>query len=246
MSEELIGCGGFCQKCKKVHSLKVGGQAKFKALELTEALDELRTINFSDPLNFKFSTDYLFGDARGQMFGVLECRDKDQNSIFLKAFSCQYNGEWLVESWCEPCLDVKSFHDAVDLVDSTIKELGKKIENESDIHKAQELKAARKKISQKHMKEIHSLYKFNNFRGESAGVFDAFVHSRGIPTGTGDCCAPKLLNYAAKQNLKPISIAEFYYGKENKSGKRQHKHFYTSCLERCEPILGFILCGVEE
>ncbi len=28
------------------------------------------------------------------------------------------------------------------------------------------------------------------------------------PSGTGDCCAPKLFNYAFKHNLTPISLAE--------------------------------------
>ncbi|MCM8534965.1 MAG: hypothetical protein NE334_03410 [Lentisphaeraceae bacterium] len=246
MSEESIGCGGYCQKCKKVHSLGVGGQAKLKALELIQTLDDLQTISFSEPSLSKFSTDYLFGNARGQMFGVLECRDNNNVPVFLKAFSCQYNGEWLIDDWCEPCLDVNRFDDAVDLVDDKIKALGEKIQIETDDKKLTELKATRKEISQKHMKAIHSLYRLNNFRGETASIFEAFAYSRGIPTGTGDCCAPKLLNYAAQQNLQPVSISEFYYGKENKSGKRQHKQFYTSCLEKCEPILGFILCGAEK
>jgi hypothetical protein len=49
-------------------------------------------------LNPKFPTDYLFGDARGQMFGVLECADGSGNTVVLKAFSCQYDGEWLVDA----------------------------------------------------------------------------------------------------------------------------------------------------
>jgi len=70
--------------------------------------------------------------------------------------------------------------------------------------------------------------------------------SGNIPTGAGECCAPKLLNYAALNGLKPVGLSEFYWGKENKSGTRQHKQFYPACVEKCQPILGFMLCGAEK
>ena len=59
----------------------------------------------------------------------------------------------------------------------------------------------------------------------------------------GDCCAPKLINFAAKNKLEPISIAEFYWGQENASGSKKHLHFYGSCEEKCGPILGRMLYG---
>ena len=42
------------------------------------------------------------------------------------------------------------------------------------------------------------------------------------PTGTGDCCAPKLLSYAFSRNWKPVSMAECFYGKDSASGNRIH------------------------
>jgi hypothetical protein len=95
------------------------------------------------------------------------------------------------------------------------------------------------------MKGIHELYLLHNFRGEKVGIHTAFCEDRGIPTGTGDCCGPKLLNYAAQHKLKPLGLSEFYYGKENKSGTKEHKKFYPCCKEKCQPILGFMLCGLE-
>lgn len=78
------------------------------------------------------------------------------------------------------------------------------------------------------------------------GIEEAFCEDKGIPTGTGDCCAPKLLNYAARNRLKPIGISEFFFGRENKSETRKHGEFYPSCKIKCEPILGFMLCGLED
>ena len=75
------------------------------------------------------------------------------------------------------------------------------------------------------------------------GSSDSFNQDRGIPVGSGDCCAPKLLNYAAKRQRKPLSIAEFFWGKETHSRDRLEGEFYSSCLDKCQPLLGFMLCG---
>ena len=96
------------------------------------------------------------------------------------------------------------------------------------------------------MKDIHNLYELHNFCGEKKSIYEAFCLPKGIPTGTGDCCAPKLLNYAALKNLKPIGLAEFYWGAENRSGSRQHGEYYSCCENKCQPILGYMLCGLDK
>ncbi|MGY8674438.1 MAG: hypothetical protein ACKVHO_17840, partial [Verrucomicrobiia bacterium] len=67
----------------------------------------------------------------------------------------------------------------------------------------------------------------------------------GLPGGVGDCCGPKLLQHAANTRLKPIGLAEFYWGGPHLSGKRQPGSFYPCCEEKCQPILGYMLCGLE-
>jgi hypothetical protein len=95
------------------------------------------------------------------------------------------------------------------------------------------------------MQEIHAMYRLPNFRGQVVPLPLA-VHPEGnAPTGTGDCCAPKLLGYAAAHNLTPLGLAEFYFGRTNRSGTREHGRFYPSCLDKCGRILGFMLCGLE-
>lgn len=91
------------------------------------------------------------------------------------------------------------------------------------------------------MKDIQALYNLTNFRGETRSLTDIFP-TIGIPTGTGECCAPKLLNHAALNGLTPLGLSEFYFGKESKSGEKQHGVFYPACAEKCQPILGFLLC----
>ena len=125
--------------------------------------------------------------------------------------------------------------------DHRIKELGRAIAAGSGDNAA--LKAERKRLSQSLMKELHALYHLKNFRGETKPLSDFFQHANGIPTGAGDCCAPKLLNQAIGQNLRPRGLAEFYWGATNRSGTRHHEEFHGSCASRCHPILGFMLCG---
>ena len=236
-SASNISASGFCTACGTVHSLNEGNSRK-SALELIHRLETEKCIDDgSDP---KFSTNILFSEARGHMFGVLECADAAGNIVVLKAFSGQYNSEWLADGWVPPILDVNEFHRLSDPVDREIKQLDRLIAE----NKNPELIQKRKALSQELMKQIHGLYQLTNFRGETRPLTDVF--KGGIPTGAGDCCAPKLLNHAALNGLKPLGLSEFYWGRENRSGTRKHGEFYPACAEKCQPILGFMLCGAGE
>lgn len=61
------------------------------------------------------------------------------------------------------------------------------------------------------------------------------------PAGAGECAAPKLLQYAFQNELKPICMAEFWWGESPKSEVRIHEHYYPACRGKCEPILGHML-----
>ncbi|MFT5169564.1 MAG: tRNA pseudouridine32 synthase/23S rRNA pseudouridine746 synthase [Candidatus Omnitrophota bacterium] len=192
----------------------------------------------------RLSLDYLFGEARGQMFGVLECKDQDGAIVLLKAFSSQYNGIWDVDGWVPPLFEVDEFNATISQTDKEIKRLDAIIDDATmNDNERNKLIQKRKSISQNSMKEIHDIYRLNNFNGETKTLHEISLNKRGIATGTGDCCGPKLLNHAAKNNLRPISMAEFYLGQENKSKTKQHNEFYPSCIDKCQPILGFMLCG---
>ena len=90
-------------------------------------------------------------------------------------------------------------------------------------------------------------YRVMNGMGEEMDVKEIFA-SRGLvpPGGTGECAAPKLLNYAFRNGLKPLCMGEFWYGASPSSGEvRQHGRFYPSCTGKCGPLLSWMLRGVE-
>jgi hypothetical protein len=191
--------------------------------------------------------DWLFGPARGKMFGMLECVRTDGTKIFLRAFSGQYNGFWLACGWVPPLFDVDAFQAVSGAVELQIKAIGREIDGEKKFgDKWLALRRERRHLSRQLMKKLHSLYRLTNFRGETAALSDVFLGKTGIPTGTGDCCAPKLLNFAARHQLRPVGLTEFYWGRENQSGTRHLGSYSGSCLEKCRPILGFMLCGLEK
>jgi hypothetical protein len=194
-----------------------------------------------------FSTDYLFGPARGKMFGVLVAEAPGGGQVTLRAFSGQYNGIWKVPGWVGPIFDLNAFHRVHDDEERRIKALGSQINVlQSGSPARAELIALRNNRSRQLMADIHRLYRLHNFCGRTAGLQDIFLPGTGIPTGTGDCCAPKLLHHAAVHDLRPLGMAEFYWGRTTVSGSRQHGWFYAPCRTRCLPILGFLLCGLEK
>jgi len=65
------------------------------------------------------------------------------------------------------------------------------------------------------------------------------------PGGTGDCCAPKLLQYAYQQGLKPLCMAEFWWGATTKTELRHHLNYYPACRGKCKPILTWMLQGLD-
>jgi len=105
-------------------------------------------------------------------------------------------------------------------------------------------KKNRRTYSQSMMVAFLDLYQLQNFKGDRRSILSVFNEDRGIPTGSGDCCAPKLLHAAAKNGLTPLGLTEFYFGRENKSSTKFHKEFYLSCKNKCQPILGYMLCGL--
>lgn len=248
-SDPSIACRGACARCGGEHVFPVG-PAREPALALFRRMEAEGRIDFDVPeadADPRFSTDYLYSDARGQMFGVLVVRDENGNTGVLKAFSGQYNSAWEVEGWVPPLIDVTRFKSDTFEPEQRIKAMGREIVGlPPDSPARQLLIYKRKKASQTLMQEIHAMFRLPNFRGEHVPLPLA-VHGKGnAPTGTGDCCAPKLLGYAALHNLTPLGLAEFYFGRTNRSGSKEHGKFYPSCLDKCGRILGFMLCGLEE
>lgn len=240
---------GPCRDCGVEHALHAG-DARRHCHELMRFLEREQRIDLHarpDEANPRLNTAGLFGEAQGKMFGVMVCRAGDTGTRILRAFSGQYNGVWEVEGWAPPIFPVDAFTRIYTEIEPRIKELGTTIlSTERPSPAWTKLTHRRKQLSRQWMQDIHRLYTLTNFRGEQRPLTEAFAGSGGIPTGTGDCCAPKLLNQAAKEHLLPLGMAEFYWGRENSSRTRRHGRFYPSCDHKCAPILGFMLCGLDE
>lgn len=122
----------------------------------------------------------------------------------------------------------------------------KEIKAEIDIIKSriESLKAQRASMSDELQKWIFSQYIVHNYLGETASILEIFARDGQIPPGgTGDCAAPKLLEYAFRNNLKPMAMGEFWYGKSPDTAVRTQGHFYPSCTSKCGPLLAFMLKG---
>lgn len=93
---------------------------------------------------------------------------------------------------------------------------------------------------------LFSRYEVLNARGEQLSVKRIFAR-RGLvpPGGTGDCAAPKLLQYAYLHGMKPLAMGEFWYGASHSSEVREHGHFYPACLGKCGPLLSFMMEGLD-
>ncbi|MBH0076577.1 RNA pseudouridine synthase [Pseudoalteromonas sp. SWYJ118] len=109
------------------------------------------------------------------------------------------------------------------------------------------LKKRRKTLSKSLQKKLFAQYKFLNANGETTDLNAIFaaLPEHTPPSGAGDCAAPKLLQYAYKHDLKPLAMAEFWWGAAPKSAIRQHKNYYPSCYSKCQPILGHMLKGLD-
>ncbi|MFK7980104.1 MAG: RNA pseudouridine synthase, partial [Saprospiraceae bacterium] len=107
----------------------------------------------------------------------------------------------------------------------------------------QHLKVQRKKKSNGLQQQLFEAYQFLNHRGKAKSL-TALFRDRKRVSGAGECAAPKLLQYAFLHQLKPIALAEFWWGKSPKSEIRKHGHFYPPCEEKCRPILGYMLEGL--
>lgn len=106
-----------------------------------------------------------------------------------------------------------------------------------------ELKQQRKALSRQLQAQMHATYSLTNFSGRSRSLQQ--LMPGGSPTGTGDCCAPKLLHYAATHNLKPLAMAEFWWGASSVNQDKIQGEFYGACAERCQPLMGFLLSGLK-
>lgn len=188
------------------------------------------------------------GLIKGKMFGVLVV--KSQQKL---GYICTFSGKLrdnIYPSFFVPSLfDLATNNNFLNKGMTELSEIGKRIrilelentnENNQDII---DLKEIRRLKSIGLQEELFNQYQFLNSAGLTKNLLDIFkdYNNGKPPSGAGECSAPKLLHYAYKNNMKPLAIAEFWWGKATLSEGKQHKEFYPACKDKCRPILSYML-----
>jgi len=189
--------------------------------------------------------------GQGVMLGSLICLDKSTNqNITLyavsgnnKVINCKKNvlcNEVIVPS----IVSIESINEALQENDLLIHQLTEKINNAVDSDERALLIQQRTILTDISLRKVFDLYSFVRFDGKKVSLNEIISeHENHLPpTGTGDCCAPKLLSYAYEHGFVPLSMEEVYYGGETKN--KICGHSYDPCNERCGYILPSIL-GLE-
>jgi len=107
------------------------------------------------------------------------------------------------------------------------------------------LKSERRRLSRELQSAMHAAHGLVNFANHFALLRDLFGDA-GIPSGAGECCAPKLLHAAALRGIRPTAMAEVWCGPAPADGNKCDGALYPACEEKCAPLLGHLLCGAEQ
>lgn len=181
--------------------------------------------------------------TEGKMFGVLVVSPVSEgqdgpNLAFLAAYSGLLEGRNDWPYFVPPVFDVQQ-------PDGHFKTREREIMQSED----------HKRMSQDLQLWLFHQYQFLNARGETKDLVEVWQDYHSSPKirkkfplppgGTGDCCAPKLLQYAYQHCLRPVCMAEFWWGESPKGLIRHHGQFYPACSGKCKPVLTWMLQGLE-
>lgn len=190
---------------------------------------------------------YDFRIQKGKMFGILVVQKADNRYGYLGTAS----GKLPKNAICNRFIP-SVFDDAIDdfFINNGMTELTeigilrKNSTNQAEIDSLKE-KSRQKSIALQ--RRLFENYHFLNLSGKKENLLDIFKRSShgNPPSAAGECAAPKLLQYAFSHQLKPIALAEFWWGKPTINKEREHNVFYPACKDKCRPILEYMLEDTE-
>lgn len=192
------------------------------------------------------------GMVIGKMFGILVVQNQNNEMGYLAAFSGKLAGSNQHDKFVPPVFDLLDENSFLNTGMQELSSINKEIESlieEKDNANQQTistLKIKRKNHSIALQNKIFDQYHFLNQAGEQKSLIELFRNAgyKNPPAGAGECAGPKLLQYAFLHQLKPLALAEFWWGLSPKSATWKHKAFYACCKEKCEPILAHMLVGI--
>jgi tRNA pseudouridine32 synthase/23S rRNA pseudouridine746 synthase len=191
------------------------------------------------------------GTVIGKMFGVLVVRTQQNELGYISAFSGKLAGGNHHDKFVPPIFDGLSEGGFLNHGMSELARMNVAMDVLKGLKPARHeeislLLAKRRAYSVSLQNKIFDQYHFLNRDGHTKSLLAIFEkHDRKPPAGAGECAAPKMLQYAFAHRMKPLAMAEFWWGLSPKSDHWKHGHFYPSCLEKCAPILAHMLSGME-
>ena len=219
------------------------GEFKRREAEISELNSRIDTLRTSDELQ---TLNIELADAEQE-------RDKELNQLRTTMSISKRERDKLRQNCSDEdtltSLIRKSQHEKAELRrlkilwDNRISEIKSRLTTFTD--EIESLKKQRASMSEALQDWIFRQYIVHNARGEELSIADIFAESELLPPGgTGECAAPKLLEYAYRHGLEPLAMGEFWYGKSSDTAVRSHGRFYPSCTSKCGPLLGFMLKGL--
>ncbi|MFA5244689.1 MAG: hypothetical protein WC380_05260 [Pedobacter sp.] len=192
------------------------------------------------------------GTIIGKMFGVLVVKNKHNEIGFLAAFSGKLDGRNHHSGFVPPVFDSLNDNNFLNKGMAELKDINMQIQNTLTLkeqgfeERIDQLKNLRKNNSVLLQTKLFKSYIFLNRYGEEKSLTELFKNAsyKNPPAGAGECAGPKLLQYAFENHMKPLALAEFWWGQSPKSDYWKHKHFYPCCKEKCGPILTHMLEGL--
>lgn len=181
-------------------------------------------------------------DGHGVMIGCLVCADEAGEKVILNAVS----GNSLVAEgesegiWVPPIVSADRIRRALLPNDKRIHELTAELKSAPESERRR-ISGERELLTTESLRNVHELYRFHCIDGSVKSLAD-ICKAKLPPTGTGDCCAPKLLDYAFSHALFPVSMDEMYWGRATPN--KTPGVSYAPCDERCALILPAML-GLE-
>ncbi|MFC3562288.1 hypothetical protein [Pedobacter jamesrossensis] len=189
----------------------------------------------------------------GKMFGVLVVQNQENELGYLSAFSGKLAGCNQHAKFVPPVFDLLTENGFLNPgmkelthLNQEIRDLEAQGYNENLTH-IRDLKLKRKNHSIALQNKIFNHYHFLNQAGAEKSLSEIFkdIGYKNPPAGAGECAAPKLLQYAFQHKMKPIALAEFWWGQSPKSDFWKHGQFYPCCREKCEPIFKHMLSKID-
>ncbi|NQY09254.1 MAG: pseudouridylate synthase [Flavobacteriales bacterium] len=191
--------------------------------------------------------EHDFHTKKGKMFGVLVVQREDNSYAYLGTASGKLPDNVTCDKFVPSIFDDSLDDFFINKGMSELTEIGNEIKKSTNQTEITLLTEERKQKSFAIQEWLFENYSIVNLLGVKKNVLQIFKNSsHGYPpSAAGECAAPKLLQYAFEHQLKPIALAEFWWGKPLKNKEREHMSFYPACKNKCRPILEYMLNDTE-